>query len=278
LPLAIDYGFASEFKADNVGHSKYVAVRDLPIDYQVGHRIIDPGFISGKIDLSEMVSNHTCSEICFAGVSICRLHRDYGPYFTTAEKLNFGANIVSWSFPRILERHYDVKAILLVNNSEFFDGHVRPQLALSSVSGDFYGILSGFSGILGGFDKLFGVLPAGLHFLKLAVNDQVPDSRDKDQSRREAANMASPFRHSALVPLVIALGFLFLGFCSALAAQKNASYAEDHGFPWWIPFFFFIGITYFSAYQGLHFLNRYDDAQKAKALYTDSCSYWSGAG
>ena len=74
------------------------------------------------------------------------------------------------------------------------------------------------------------------------------------QSASEEAYSARPTGHLPFIELVVGVSFLFLGFFSGLAAQQGASYADDRGFPWWVPFLVFIGLAYWFAYQGLMFL------------------------
>ncbi len=167
----------------------------------------------------------------------------------------------------ILELGDETDFLVRTSNFKFFSEDVSTKLALSGVFSEFDGILGGLSGFLSGSDQSLGILPGGLHFAKLLVDDPISENRSCGQDRGKEANPDAPLRYGSLVPLVIGVGFLFLSLCSAMAIVKGTEYAEVHGIPWWLPFIAFLGLTYFFSYHGLQFLERYD--RESKTIYTN---------
>jgi hypothetical protein len=163
-------------------------------------------------------------------------------------------SVKRWGLSRVLERGGEHGFFVGKSHFERIGENISPQLALSSVFGEFDGILSGFSGVLSSLDELFGVFAGEAHFPELAVNNPVADSREENQKAAEPSDARRPLRHPTFISLMAGFFFLFLGLCSGMAVVKGSEYAEGHDFPWWIPFIAFIGGTYFFAYQGLTFL------------------------
>ena len=157
-----------------------------------------------------------------------------------------------------------------IPNSFYGEGiriNVSPQLALGCVLCDFDGILGRLSGLLGGINEFLGVRAGGLHFAELAVYNQVGNKGSYEQSGGEVANAAAPARHRPLVLLVEGVFLLLLGVVCAIAMQEGASYAEDRGFPWWVPFLAFAGLTCFFVFHGFNRLDSYFDQRESRAAY-----------
>lgn len=89
----------------------------------------------------------------------------------------------------------------------------------------------------------------GLHLVKLSLHDNLlaveyPRAQRGNDSyhNSEEPNSAGPNRHHALISLVV--GLLLAGLAlSIVAAFKVSEYADDHGWPWWIPLFGFLGLA-----------------------------------
>jgi hypothetical protein len=148
------------------------------------------------------------------------------------ENADVVSDVIGWGLPNIMEYKIDRHHFVVKKDFTLFDGDIRPQLALGSFFGEFDSILSSFSGVFSGFDEFFGVLSGRLHFLELAVDYPIADSREENQKTGEISDARRPLRHPALIPLVVGFSLLFLCLCSGLAAVKGSEYAEDHGLPW----------------------------------------------
>ncbi|MFY9641657.1 MAG: hypothetical protein WCD20_13360 [Rhodomicrobium sp.] len=150
-------------------------------------------------------------------------------------------------------------------NATSLNVNISPQLALFGVSSD-------FDGLLRGFDEGSGVFARRSHFLKLLVYYPVSESGSQHQGPSEPTNDSRPVGHPSLIRLVEGVFLILLALCSAMAIVKASEYADDRGFPWWIPFLIFFGLTYLFGFHGLDLLDAYFDGRESKAVYTATFS------
>ncbi|MGO9807866.1 MAG: hypothetical protein ACLPKH_14260, partial [Rhodomicrobium sp.] len=135
-----------------------------------------------------------------------------------------------------------------------------------------FGVSSDFDGLLRGFDEGSGVFARRSHFLKLLVYYPVSESGSQHQGPSEPTNDSRPVGHPSLIRLVEGVFLILLALCSAMAIVKASEYADDRGFPWWIPFLIFFGLTYLFGFHGLDLLDAYFDGRESKAVYTATFS------
>lgn len=95
--------------------------------------------------------------------------------------------------------------------------------------------LLGGSSVVGGNRQEVRVRTAALHLVKLEPKNEVAGYGACDQDCGEYANAARPARHHPLVMLVLGWSLLVAAVGAVLLAFKSAEYADDHGWPWWLP-------------------------------------------